>query len=155
MPLVRCGGPAGGNEQREQDYEGLGEPVPQQSEVVASGGEEDADGIAHGAAQEVPPKMAVALGVADDGLDSISPVQLAADGRSDTALLTEEEDTTGRAARFIPTRAGNRSGRSCSTATPAVHPRTRGEHHGEQLVVALVAGSSPHARGTRRSSWTP
>ncbi len=54
--------------------------------------------------------------------------------------------------RFIPARAGNTSYTSASTRIDSVHPRTRGEHFWLRLEDAEKAGSSPHARGTPRSS---
>ena len=57
---------------------------------------------------------------------------------------------TSKSTRLIPARAGNTSpvdGKSC----PAwAHPRSRGEHGAACDGKALVAGSSPLARGTRR-----
>ena len=57
--------------------------------------------------------------------------------------------------RFIPARAGNTrpgpSGPRCTT----VHPRSRGEHVELAVEVALVAGSSPLARGTPQPASPP
>ena len=54
-------------------------------------------------------------------------------------------------AGLIPARAGNTLRSSISTAIPRAHPRSRGEHHSRSLAVFLCKGSSPLARGTRRS----
>ena len=50
--------------------------------------------------------------------------------------------------RFIPARAGNTRPAWTAAATPSVHPRSRGEHHGWRLPDRCEAGSSPLARGT-------
>ena len=52
-------------------------------------------------------------------------------------------------ARFIPARAGNTSGRSGPSGSPAVHPRSRGEHCHSVHQPRTASGSSPLARGTR------
>ena len=51
--------------------------------------------------------------------------------------------------RFIPARAGNTRGLAPKAPRPPVHPRSRGEHHLQQVVMPRVNGSSPLARGTR------
>ena len=53
--------------------------------------------------------------------------------------------------RFIPARAGNTRGTPCRMATRSVHPRSRGEHMGWICWPKKYYGSSPLARGTRRS----
>ena len=57
--------------------------------------------------------------------------------------------------RFIPARAGNTSRASPTPRTRTVHPRSRGEHLGLGGDMELGIGSSPLARGTRRSSCVP
>ena len=51
--------------------------------------------------------------------------------------------------RFIPARAGNTPRGSPAATRRAVHPRSRGEHHGPPPHLTLFLGSSPLARGTR------
>ena len=53
--------------------------------------------------------------------------------------------------RFIPARAGNTLARRRSSVRRAVHPRSRGEHTVADYVGRARDGSSPLARGTRRS----
>ena len=53
-----------------------------------------------------------------------------------------------RPIRFIPARAGNTVGLSTTASAGSVHPRPRGEHERAIVLVAIVAGSSPPARGT-------
>ena len=53
-----------------------------------------------------------------------------------------------RALRFIPARAGNTCIRCLWRSPVSVHPRPRGEHIRERAPEALLAGSSPPARGT-------
>ena len=53
--------------------------------------------------------------------------------------------------RFIPACAGNAETGSHVTPNETVHPRMRGERLVEGFIVTVVAGSSPHARGTPRS----
>ena len=55
---------------------------------------------------------------------------------------------SGIGGRFIPARAGNTWPSSASSARPAVHPRSRGEHYGVGVESGLDIGSSPLARGT-------
>ena len=59
---------------------------------MAGGGEDDVDGVAGGAGEEVAAEMAVALHVADHRLDAGAPPDLAANGRRDAALLAGDED---------------------------------------------------------------
>jgi hypothetical protein len=59
---------------------------------VARGGEDDVGGVALRAEQEVTAEQAIALHVADDGLDGGAPPPLAADGRGEAALLAGEDD---------------------------------------------------------------
>ena len=54
--------------------------------------------------------------------------------------------------RFIPACAGNASGAFDDVQILAVHPRMRGERMVPTGCVAVVDGSSPHARGTP-GSW--
>ena len=51
--------------------------------------------------------------------------------------------------RFIPACAGNTCHPQRSQPDPPVHPRMRGEHMDEDYASDQMAGSSPHARGTR------
>ena len=51
--------------------------------------------------------------------------------------------------RFIPACAGNAESRQRESGTGAVHPRMRGERSHGVSGRTTVAGSSPHARGTR------
>ena len=53
--------------------------------------------------------------------------------------------------RLIPARAGNTCLDSESMIAPEAHPRSRGEHGAAVLVEGYEEGSSPLARGTRRS----
>ena len=53
--------------------------------------------------------------------------------------------------RFIPAGAGNTSTKSSTNSNAAVHPRWRGEHLEFEAVVEDAFGSSPLARGTRRT----
>ena len=50
--------------------------------------------------------------------------------------------------RFIPACAGNTRSTCTTSASPAVHPRVRGEHSGACFCARDQAGSSPRARGT-------
>ena len=52
--------------------------------------------------------------------------------------------------RFIPARAGNTDSRAAPGTTPAVHPRSRGEHTHRSNRRLSYFGSSPLARGTPR-----
>ena len=56
--------------------------------------------------------------------------------------------------RFIPARAGNTKDGWVLCAARPVHPRSRGEHTMPWKSIARAAGSSPLARGTRRSAGT-
>ena len=51
--------------------------------------------------------------------------------------------------RFIPARAENTARLLCRAHTPAVHPRSRGEHARLPTDIVPAFGSSPLARGTR------
>ena len=53
--------------------------------------------------------------------------------------------------RFIPAGAGNTDLYDLRSIAVAVHPRGRGEHSGDRGWVMSPRGSSPRARGTRRS----
>ena len=53
--------------------------------------------------------------------------------------------------RFIPARAGNTTRSMQAWLGFTVHPRSRGEHGLRCLFLRLLGGSSPLARGTRRS----
>ena len=55
---------------------------------------------------------------------------------------------------LIPARAGNTVARVISHASPGAHPRSRGEHTQRILGVLQSEGSSPLARGTRKSKST-
>ena len=62
--------------------------------------------------------------------------------------------------RFIPARAGNTGDSRCFATTPAVHPRSRGEHLGdirravdEARFIPARAGNTPGA--VRRFQWLP
>ena len=54
--------------------------------------------------------------------------------------------------RFIPACAGNANVNRAGRASPAVHPRMRGERKARGEHIHRGDGSSPHARGTR-TSW--
>ena len=54
--------------------------------------------------------------------------------------------------RFIPARAGNTSRATLESASPPVHPRSRGEHNPVAKDFPHSTGSSPLARGTRRTA---
>ena len=66
--------------------------------------------------------------------------------RARGTLFDEMADDVG--IRFIPACAGNTRRSSQVVATLTVHPRVRGEHGPGGTDKALVAGSSPRARGT-------
>ena len=55
-----------------------------------------------------------------------------------------------RMRRFIPACAGNTTCAASDGSLNSVHPRVRGEHGSGELRGALLGGSSPRARGTRR-----
>jgi len=57
-------------------------------------------------------------------------------------------------ARFIPARAGNTHRPPNRQSLQPVHPRTRGEHYCTERGWDMDNGSSPHARGTRGSTWS-
>ena len=57
--------------------------------------------------------------------------------------------------RFIPAGAGNTGHRNAGFCPAAVHPRRRGEHGVQFLDRGTKYGSSPQARGTRRSVSGP
>ena len=57
----------------------------------------------------------------------------------------------GRDHRFIPASAGNTRADRAHTPAVAVHPRERGEHAASRAGPSVVVGSSPRARGTRRT----
>ena len=59
-------------------------------------------------------------------------------------------DLAGR--RFIPASAGNTPMRNICIASVPVHPRERGEHVTGATASIMPSGSSPRARGTRRSA---
>ena len=54
--------------------------------------------------------------------------------------------------RLIPARAGNTVEEAEQVGGEAAHPRSRGEHILRVISLIAVLGSSPLARGTRRSS---
>ena len=56
----------------------------------------------------------------------------------------------GNGRRFIPACAGNTVTDGIAAIVSAVHPRMRGEHFAVVASASIAAGSSPHARGTRR-----
>ena len=60
-------------------------------------------------------------------------------------------DARHRSARFIPACAGNTWRCSTGCRQGAVHPRVRGEHPDRNSIPPGKSGSSPRARGTRRS----
>jgi hypothetical protein len=55
-------------------------------------GEDEVGGVTLGPEQEVAAEVAIALHVADDGLDGVAPPPLASDGRREAALLAGEDD---------------------------------------------------------------
>ena len=59
------------------------------------------------------------------------------------------------AGRFIPARAGNTWAAGSAGWPRAVHPRSRGEHSKHDSSAAILAGSSPLARGTPRCRAAP
>ncbi len=52
--------------------------------------------------------------------------------------------------RIIPACAGNACRSGCHLHAKPDHPRMRGERFAEHVARAVMLGSSPHARGTRR-----
>ena len=68
------------------------QPLEDQAEVVAGGGEDGVGLIAVSAFEEVAAEMAVGLEVADDGLDGRAAAELTLDGAVDAALLAGEVD---------------------------------------------------------------
>src|ERR671913_1146963 len=78
-------------QQVEQARQEPGQPGAEQTEVVAGGGEDEVGGVAFCAEEEVAAEMAVALQVADDGLDGAAAPSLAANGRGEAALLARDE----------------------------------------------------------------
>jgi len=56
---------------------------------------------------------------------------------------------------LIPACAGNTRCPRRHDGLPAAHPRVRGEHSGARSLSAVGEGSSPRARGTRRSTAPP
>ena len=57
--------------------------------------------------------------------------------------------------RFIPASAGNTPASPAHEPARSVHPRERGEHISILSMRSLLDGSSPRARGTRRSMGSP
>ena len=55
---------------------------------------------------------------------------------------------------IIPACAGNTACMNGCKAGNRDHPRMRGEHRYSLVLVWRAKGSSPHARGTRRSCWS-
>ena len=53
--------------------------------------------------------------------------------------------------RLIPARAGNTNYQSESRRCPTAHPRSRGEHSSFFFASISISGSSPLARGTRKT----
>ena len=68
--------------------------------------------------------------------------------RGATHVTRAYQRATTRAQGFIPARAGNTRPRATAPPCATVHPRSRGEHAHRMAEPALVAGSSPLARGT-------
>ena len=60
-------------------------------------------------------------------------------------------DRLGCVERFIPACAGNTTAPHTTSAFSPVHPRVRGEHEVGRKAILQLVGSSPRARGTRRS----
>ena len=58
-----------------------------------------------------------------------------------------------RGLRIIPACAGNTSARMAASNAVRDHPRMRGEHTKSGHTRMGIAGSSPHARGTRSWPW--
>ena len=56
--------------------------------------------------------------------------------------------------RLIPAHAGSTNRRFRGPHTRTAHPRSRGEHFADAVVVALIAGSSPLTRGARSQAIT-
>ena len=54
--------------------------------------------------------------------------------------------------RLIPARAGNMFMRRHTLSPPSAHPRSRGEHQGDNRTIGQPNGSSPLARGTFSTS---
>ncbi len=63
------------------------QPLEDEAEVVADGAHDGVDLVAAAAVQEVSPKMAIGLAVADDGFDGGSPPEFLLELPVDAALL--------------------------------------------------------------------
>ena len=63
--------------------------------------------------------------------------------RGPPVLLTSADPRTG----LIPARAGTTSSETFTKLSPRAHPRSRGDHGKERIVIPVAAGSSPLARG--------
>jgi hypothetical protein len=75
------------DEQTEHERKEPDQPGPQQTHVVPYRGEDNVGGVALYAMQEVAAEMAIALHVADDGLDGIAAAPLAAVGGREATFL--------------------------------------------------------------------
>ena len=81
----------------------------------------------------------------------IAAAEYAETGSSPHARGTPRTAAANRARwRFIPACAGNARHPASIRSWTTVHPRMRGERCGSRMKVKRTAGSSPHARGTRR-----
>ncbi len=68
------------------------DPLEDEAEVVANGGEDRVDGVALVVGEEVAPHTVAVLEMSDDGFDRGSSFHLPLDGRRDAALLTSDKD---------------------------------------------------------------
>lgn len=82
---LRCGSGVVGDEEHHKEGRQKPEPGDEQTQIVAGGGKDGADGIALGSLEMVSFQQAIAFEMADDRFDGISPPQLAPDCRRDDA----------------------------------------------------------------------
>src|SRR3546814_19559391 len=93
----------GSEDRQEQGTQECFQPADEEAEVVAGGGEDGVGVVAVAALEIVALHAVLGLDVADDGLDSGAPFQLAADGLGDPAHLTSQP-----ICRMTPTPRPNR-----------------------------------------------
>jgi uncharacterized membrane protein YgcG len=123
---------------------------------VAGGSEDDVDGVASGAGEEVVVEMAVRLHVADHRLDGGAPPDLPSDGRRDAALLfgPERADAVCSSPPSTPLRPFSLSRVSVGPGQDHSGPTQRcGPSWGCRRVPAMrICGASPPRRLRQRLS---